>query len=76
MSSKCVFSGTMGNQNFLDTFDHPSPGLEGTIVSIYNLGCFTGFIIPPNYISRTTRCEKVQDYLDFNVVQILPTSRY
>jgi hypothetical protein len=35
-----VFSGIVGNQDFLDTFNHPSPGLEGIIVAIYNLGCF------------------------------------
>jgi MFS family permease len=37
-----VFSGIVGNANFLDTFGHPSPGLEGIIVAIYNLGCFAG----------------------------------
>lgn len=40
-----VFSGIVGNADFLDTFGHPSPGLEGIIVSIYNLGCFTGCIL-------------------------------
>ncbi|KAF2009723.1 putative Myo-inositol transporter 1 [Aaosphaeria arxii CBS 175.79] len=40
-----VFSGIVGNEDFLNTFNHPSPGLEGIIVSIYNLGCFTGCVI-------------------------------
>lgn len=48
-----VFSGIVGNQNFLDTFDHPSPGLEGIIVSIYNLGCFTGCILSFIFCEKT-----------------------
>ncbi|WOO83056.1 Sugar transporter STL1 [Vanrija pseudolonga] len=40
-----VFSGIVGNQHFLDTFGHPSPGMMGIIVSIYNLGCFSGCIV-------------------------------
>ena len=40
-----VFSGIVGNQDFLNTFDHPSPALEGIIVSIYNLGAFSGCIL-------------------------------
>lgn len=40
-----MFSGIIGNQHFRQTFDEPSPELEGIIVSIYNLGCFTGCIL-------------------------------
>jgi MFS family permease len=40
-----VFSGIVGNADFLDTFGHPDSGLEGIIVSIYNLGCFSGCIL-------------------------------
>ncbi|ADV25162.1 Myo-inositol transporter 1, putative [Cryptococcus gattii WM276] len=40
-----VFSGIVGNERFLDTFGHPDAGLEGIIVSIYNLGCFSGCIL-------------------------------
>lgn len=40
-----VFSGIVGNERFLDTFGHPDVGLEGIIVSIYNLGCFSGCIL-------------------------------
>lgn len=40
-----VFSGIIGNEHFRDTFDHPSAALEGIIVSIYNLGCFSGCIL-------------------------------
>lgn len=50
-----VFSGIVGNQHFLDTFDHPSPGLEGIIVSIYNLGCFTGCILAFIFCEKTGR---------------------
>lgn len=50
-----VFSGIVGNPDFLDTFDHPSPALEGIIVSIYNLGCFTGCILTFMYAEATGR---------------------
>lgn len=50
-----VFSGIVGNADFLDTFNHPSPGLEGIIVSIYNLGCFTGCILSFIFCERTGR---------------------
>ncbi|TKX21892.1 sugar transporter-like protein 24 [Elsinoe australis] len=40
-----VFSGIVGNADFLDTFDHPSSATEGIIVSIYNLGAFSGCIL-------------------------------
>ncbi|OAK96880.1 putative Myo-inositol transporter 1 [Phaeosphaeriaceae sp. SRC1lsM3a] len=50
-----VFSGIVGNQDFLDTFDHPSPGLEGIIVSIYNLGCFSGCILAFIFCEKTGR---------------------
>ncbi|PVI05638.1 putative Myo-inositol transporter 1 [Periconia macrospinosa] len=50
-----VFSGIVGNADFLDTFGHPSPGLEGIIVSIYNLGCFTGCIFSFAFCEWTGR---------------------
>lgn len=31
-------------QDFLATFDNPSPGLLGTINAIYEIGCFAGAI--------------------------------
>jgi len=40
-----VFSGIVGNDDFLDVVDHPSAGILGIIVSIYNLGCFVGTIV-------------------------------
>ncbi|KAJ4298827.1 hypothetical protein N0V90_004069 [Kalmusia sp. IMI 367209] len=50
-----VFSGIVGNPDFLDTFGHPAPGLEGIIVSIYNLGCFTGCILAFLFCEKTGR---------------------
>ncbi|KAH7119813.1 putative Myo-inositol transporter 1 [Dendryphion nanum] len=50
-----VFSGIVGNEDFLNTFNHPSPGLEGIIVSIYNLGCFTGCILSFMFCEKTGR---------------------
>ncbi|KAK4494624.1 hypothetical protein PRZ48_013980 [Zasmidium cellare] len=40
-----VFSGIVGNEDWLNTFGHPGSGLEGIIVSIYNLGAFSGCIL-------------------------------
>ncbi|KAF1347148.1 putative Myo-inositol transporter 1 [Delphinella strobiligena] len=40
-----VFSGVVTNTDWLETFGHPGSGLEGIIVSIYNLGAFSGCII-------------------------------
>lgn len=40
-----VFSGIIGNPDWLNQFDHPGPVLEGIIVSIYNLGMFAGCIL-------------------------------
>ncbi|KAJ5891025.1 uncharacterized protein N7473_007253 [Penicillium subrubescens] len=40
-----VFSGIVGNDDFLEVIHHPSAGILGIIVSIYNLGCFTGTIV-------------------------------
>ncbi|KAK3077127.1 hypothetical protein LTS18_011150, partial [Coniosporium uncinatum] len=40
-----VFSGIVGNPHFQNTVSHPGEGLLGIIVSIYNLGCFTGCIM-------------------------------
>jgi MFS family permease len=33
------------NDNWLSTFGHPNSALEGIIVSIYNLGAFSGCIL-------------------------------
>ena len=40
-----VFSGIVNNPDWLKTFGNPSSGLEGIIVSIYNLGAFSGCIL-------------------------------
>lgn len=48
-----VFSGIIGNTDFRETFGYPGEGLEGIIVSIYNLGCFTGCIL------AFTICERI-----------------
>ncbi|KAL4755475.1 hypothetical protein BDW72DRAFT_189230 [Aspergillus terricola var. indicus] len=40
-----VFSGIVENENFLDYMSHPNDSLMGIIVSIYNLGCFTGCVV-------------------------------
>ncbi|KAK1148543.1 hypothetical protein N8T08_009549 [Aspergillus melleus] len=40
-----VFSGIVENDDFLDTMNRPNDSLMGIIVSIYNLGCFSGCIV-------------------------------
>ncbi|KAK8211458.1 hypothetical protein M8818_003111 [Zalaria obscura] len=37
-----VFGNVIINENFLDTFGHPSANMQGTMTSIYNIGCFIG----------------------------------
>ncbi|KAH6657243.1 putative Myo-inositol transporter 1 [Truncatella angustata] len=50
-----VFGGIVGNANFLDQFGHPSSSLEGIIVSIYNLGAFSGCILAFIICDKTGR---------------------
>jgi MFS family permease len=50
-----VFSGIITNPSFLETFNNPDPGLEGIIVSIYNLGCFSGCILAFMFCEATGR---------------------
>ena len=40
-----LFSGIVGSPDFLAVVNNPSPDLLGIIVSIYNLGAFTGCIV-------------------------------
>ncbi|KAF9890352.1 hypothetical protein FE257_006018 [Aspergillus nanangensis] len=40
-----VFSGIIENDNFLSHMNNPGDSLMGIIVSIYNLGCFSGCIV-------------------------------
>ncbi|KAI1851200.1 hypothetical protein JX266_003275 [Neoarthrinium moseri] len=50
-----VFSGIVGNEDFLNQFGHPNPSLEGIIVSIYNLGAFSGCILAFMVCDKTGR---------------------
>lgn len=40
-----VFGGILGNQSFLDRFNNPTPGIQGQIVSTYDIGCILGAIL-------------------------------
>ena len=70
-----VFSGIVGNADFLDTFDHPSPALEGIIVSIYNLGCFTGCILTFIFAAKTGRKLAMWIALVWIIVSLAETKR-
>ncbi|KAK3726075.1 hypothetical protein LTR37_000223 [Vermiconidia calcicola] len=37
-----VFGNVIINENFLETFGNPSENTQGTMTSIYNIGCFVG----------------------------------
>lgn len=50
-----VFSGIVDNEDFLRQFGYPNAGLEGIIVSVYNLGAFSGCIIAFMVCERTGR---------------------
>ncbi|KAG6827436.1 hypothetical protein H0H92_011790 [Tricholoma furcatifolium] len=39
-----VFGGIIVTKDFLDTMGNPDPTLQGTIVSLYDIGCFFGAI--------------------------------
>ncbi|PPQ77814.1 hypothetical protein CVT25_015308 [Psilocybe cyanescens] len=39
-----VFGGIIVTQDFLKTMGNPSPTLQGTIVSLYDIGCFFGAV--------------------------------
>ncbi|EXL60717.1 hypothetical protein FOCG_00010 [Fusarium oxysporum f. sp. radicis-lycopersici 26381] len=40
-----VFAGIVGNEDWKQTFGHPSSSLEGIIVSVYNLGALSGCVV-------------------------------
>ncbi|KAK5720819.1 hypothetical protein LTR15_006781 [Elasticomyces elasticus] len=40
-----VFGGIIIGKDFLEYFNDPSPGLQGFVVSVYDLGCFAGAIL-------------------------------
>ncbi|GAM35110.1 hypothetical protein TCE0_015f03161 [Talaromyces pinophilus] len=40
-----VMSGLVTNKNFLDVVNNPNDSTEGIMLSIYNLGCFSGCIL-------------------------------
>ncbi|KAK9428528.1 general substrate transporter [Lipomyces doorenjongii] len=40
-----VMSGLVTNKNFVEVVGHPDASTEGIMLSIYNLGCFTGCIL-------------------------------
>ncbi|KAK4896916.1 hypothetical protein LTR27_005163 [Elasticomyces elasticus] len=40
-----VFGGIIIGKDFLQYFNDPSPGLQGFVVSVYDLGCFAGALL-------------------------------
>ena len=40
-----VFGGILGNMMFLNTFNNPSPTIQGQIVSSYDIGCILGALM-------------------------------
>lgn len=40
-----VFGGIIVGEDFIEYFNHPSPGMQGFVTSVYDLGCFFGAII-------------------------------
>ncbi len=67
-----VFSGIVGNDDFLSTFGYPNSGLEGIIVSIYNLGCFSGCILAFFFCERTGR--RIAMWIAMCFIIVGPTS--
>jgi MFS family permease len=44
-----VFAGIINTPEFLEQFGNPSSSKTGTIVSIYNLGCFLGCLVAAQF---------------------------
>lgn len=42
LNNQGVFGNVIISENFLETFGHPSANMQGTMTSIYNIGCFIG----------------------------------
>lgn len=40
-----VFGGIIVGEDFLEYFHDPSPGVQGFVVSVYDLGCFGGALL-------------------------------
>lgn len=40
-----VFGGIIVADEFQEFFNHPTPGVEGFVVSVYDLGCFAGALL-------------------------------
>ncbi|KAJ4345338.1 uncharacterized protein N0V89_011468 [Didymosphaeria variabile] len=40
-----VFGGLLSNKPFLETFNHPSPTMQGQIVATYDIGCIMGTLL-------------------------------
>ncbi|GLB42694.1 putative major facilitator superfamily, sugar transporter (TC 2.A.1.1) family protein [Lyophyllum shimeji] len=53
-----VFGGIIVTSNFLETMGNPNPNLQGTIVSLYDIGCFLGamsaFVVGENLGRKKT----------------------
>lgn len=72
-----VFSGIIGNEDFMETFGHPGASLEGIIVSIYNLGCFSGCVLTFIFCEKTGRRLAMWIAMGFIIVgAALQTSAY
>ncbi|RKK13062.1 hypothetical protein BFJ66_g4050 [Fusarium oxysporum f. sp. cepae] len=41
---QAVFSGIIVSKDFLQTMNHPDANMQGTITSLYNVGCFFGAV--------------------------------
>ncbi|KAA8646687.1 sugar porter family MFS transporter [Aspergillus tanneri] len=40
-----VFGGLLSNRHFLETFNYPSPTIQGQIVATYDIGCIIGTLL-------------------------------
>ncbi|KAJ3787481.1 general substrate transporter [Lentinula aff. detonsa] len=72
-----VFGGIIVTDSFLQTMGNPDSGLQGTIVSLYDIGCFAGAMITIVFAERFGR----KKWLIFGVIimsigAILQTSAF
>ncbi|KAJ6019203.1 hypothetical protein N7499_009638 [Penicillium canescens] len=51
-----VFAGIINANSFRSQFGYPSSSMTGTIVAVYNLGCFLGYMIASQFGRIMGRC--------------------
>ncbi|KAF9074248.1 hexose carrier protein [Rhodocollybia butyracea] len=72
-----VFGGIIVTDSFLSQMGHPDSGLQGTIVSLYDIGCFAGAILTTVFSERYGRRKwLIAGVIIMSIGAILQTSAF